>query len=290
MKGKTGSKNGIYLVIDSSNSQNGITDRLKTAVGLCWIARQNGVGFRFIHRAGFDIRDYLLPNKVPWSAELSDITRLPWKKQPIEYMQPYTGLPEFRPDRQYICRKYDGKNLIEMSNIPDWERVWRELFWEMFMPSERVKAALAGSVLPERYIAVNARFVNALGHNETADYNSPFPEEIQARLIAKVLEKAAACEKEAGLPAIIYSDSVTFLKAAAGQGFRTCDPDGVGHIMNSGVSENVILRTFVFLFQMSRAEKIYSVLNLEGVPANSLYKSQYPRYAAIIGDKPLLRL
>ena len=28
---------------------------------------------------------------------------------------------------------------------------------------------------------------------------------------------------------------------------------------------------------------------LEGIPENSLYKSQYPRYAAIIGDRPFIR-
>lgn len=68
-------KDGIYLIIDKGNCRCGITDRLKTAVGLCYLARQNGIGFYFIHRAGFDIRDYLVPYKIPWAAELADISR-----------------------------------------------------------------------------------------------------------------------------------------------------------------------------------------------------------------------
>ena len=33
------------------------------------------------------------------------------------------------------------------------------------------------------------------------------------------------------------------------------------------------------------AEKVYSILHLEGFPQNSLYNTQYPRYAAIIGTR-----
>ena len=56
-------KTGIFLIIDEDNSRCGITDRLKTAVGLCYAARCNDIGFHFIHRAGFDLRRYLLPNR-----------------------------------------------------------------------------------------------------------------------------------------------------------------------------------------------------------------------------------
>ncbi len=60
--------------------------------------------------------------------------------------------------------------------------------------------------------------------------------------------------------------------------------------MNGDVGEYVTLRTFVNLFQMAGAEKIYSILHLEGFPQNSLYNTQYPRYAAIIGNRPFVRL
>ena len=70
-------KDGIYLIIDEGNCRCGITDRLKTAVGLCYLARQNGIGFYFIHRAGFDIRDYLVPNNVPGDVECSDFSGAP---------------------------------------------------------------------------------------------------------------------------------------------------------------------------------------------------------------------
>ena len=283
-------KPGIFLIIDDSNSQCGITDRLKTAVGLCYVARLNGLDFRLIHSAGFDLRDYLAPNRTDWSAELSDISSVPGETQEIRYVAPYTDLPEFRKDRQYICREYIGNNLIEKWNVPDWQSVWRELFWEMFAPTELVRSALASSGMPEQYNAVAVRFINSLGHTENAAYNSPFEPETQERLIDAVLSRIAEIENDPALPLIVYSDSARFLKAAAANGCLTTDINGIGNIMNENAGDSVVLGTFVNMLQMSRAEKVFSVLRMEGFPENSLYKTQYPRYAAIIGDRPFIRL
>lgn len=284
------SRSGIYFVINNENDSRGITDRLKAAVGLCYIARLNNVPFKFIHQSGFDIRDYLAPNEVDWSAETSDIRRLPWRRKSLFYGPPFDDLPKLDPDVQYVCTSYAGKNVIEMTDVPDWQDVWRKLFWELFTPTKAVTDALASCTMPERYNTVNVRFINSLGTFERADYNAPLPPDEQARLIDKVLAKVDGCAQESDVPIIVYSDSIKFLNAAAACGFRTCDLDGVGHIGNLDVSELVCLKTFVYLFQMARSEKVYSILNLDGIPPNALYKSQYPRYAAIIGGKPFVRI
>ena len=283
-------RGGLYFIIDDSDSFCGITDRLKTAVGLYWVALQNGVGFKFIHTAGFDIRDYLVPNKVEWSAELSDITKLPWKKKKLDYIPPFNGVPSLKKNKTYICKRYIGKNIIEMLDVPEWQKVWRGLFNDLFAPSELVRKTVEDYDLPERYAVVNARFINSLEQSENVDYNSPLPPEERRRLIDSVLEKVALCQAGSEVPVIVYSDSETFLKAVSENGFRICDPTGTGNIMNQGVSDMVKLMTFVNFFHMARAEKIYSILNVEGFPANCLYKTQYPRYAAILGDKPFVRI
>lgn len=283
-------ESGIYLIIDENNSHCGITDRLKAAVGLCYVAKQNNLNFKLIHRAGFDLREYLIPNKINWSADLSDITRFPWRKKKIIYHPPLNDYPDFKNNIQYICKDYIGKNIIEMKGIPDWQKLWRDLFWDMFKPSPKVMDTLDQISLPDRYAVVNVRFINALGFCEATDYNAPFPEEIQERIIQSVLSKIAECERESDVPIVLYSDSVRFLRIAEEKGYQICNPDGVGHIMTKGIGDMVNLMTFVFMLQMSKAEKVYSILNLENLPSNSLYKSQYPRYAAIIGDKPFIRL
>ena len=282
-------KDGIYFIIDNNNCRCGITDRLKAAVGLYYLARIHGLNFHFIHQASFDLRDYLAPNKVPWSAELSDLSPFHEKRREIKYVAPYTDLPEFQKGYQYICRRYIGNNLIEKWDVPDWKTVWRELFWELFTPTEIVRKGMAAESLPEHYSAVVIRFINSLGHTENADYNKPFDPDMQQKLIEAALEKVAACSEASEFPIIVYSDSARFLKEAASSGFKTTDINGIGNIMNENIGDYVTLRTFVNMFQMSEAEQVYSILHLDGLPENSLYKTQYPRYAAIIGNKPFIR-
>ncbi len=282
--------NGLFFIIDEHNSHNGITDRLKAAVGLYYIAKCNGADYHLIHQAGFDLREYLQPNGVQWSAELSDIESSLQETHMIEYLPPFKDIPELDPSQQYVCRRFIGKNIIEMMCVPDWQHVWRDLFLELFSPAEKVLDALAQTVMPDRYVAINARFINSLGPFEDADYNTPLPAEMQEVLIDKVLSKASECAAESSLPAVISSDSVRFMEEAKKRGFQTIDPDGTGHIMNPDATDLVYLKTFVNFFLLARAEKIYSILHVDGVPENSLYKTQYPRYAAIVGDKPFIRI
>ena len=280
----------LYFVIDRSNCGGGLTDRLKAIVGLYYIASCNGLGFKFIHNAHFDMRDYLVPNLVPWSAELSDLPRLPWKRKRFDYMLPFDRIPVLRPDKDYVCRRYIGKNIIEMAGIPDFEAVWGKAFLDLFSPSEKVAAELAKIKMPERYSIINARFINSLGWTENATYNAPLPVGERERLIEAVLDKAEACAGEATSPVIVYSDSLPFLEAAAARGFNICDPGGVGNLMNEGISDRVLLMNFVNFFHMSKAETIYSILHVDGFPSNCLYKTQYPRYASFVGGGKFIRI
>lgn len=282
-------ESGIYLIFDRNNSHCGITDRLKAAVGLYYVARLHGLGFHLIHEAGFDLQDYLAPNEILWPARRSDLSSFPGDQAHIRYLAPYSDFPEFRRGCQYICEEYIGNNLLEKWDVPNWQRVWRELFHELFAPAEIVREALADDDMPERYTAVVIRFINSLGYSEDVEYNEPLAPRIQERLMDATLEKVAACAGTSDSPIVVYSDSARFLKRAAAVGYLTTDERGVGNIMNGNVGDYVILRTFVNLFQIAEAERVYSILHLDGFPENSLYKTQYPRYAAIIGGKPFIR-
>ena len=284
------SHSGLFFYLNQKNSPNGITDRFKAIVGLYYIAKQNGLDFHLIHRAGFDLRDYLRPNKVQWEAGLVDILNVPWKLRRYNYLPPFDGVPVLESGFTYVCKHYVGKNNIESMDLPDWQDLWRKLFLELFTPGEAVLDALSEARMPEHYTAVNARFVNSLGTFETTDYNAPLPEDAQRALIEAVLQKVSECENASNAPVVVSSDSARFLKVASESGFRTIDREGIGHIMNPGAGELVALKTFVNFYLLARAEKVYSILNVDGFPSNSLYKTQYPRYAAIVGGKPFERV
>lgn len=282
-------KNGLYFVIDRQCSC-GITDRLKAAVGLYYLARNHNIRFRFIHTAGFDIREYLQPNTVPWGAELSELAFFPWNATRFTYAQPYDNIPQFLPGHQYICRSFIGNNILEKQNVPDWENLWRKLFNELFVPARKVLDAMADSTLPENYAVVNARFINSLGRFEQVNYNAPLSEEIQLQLIDAVLKKVDECQKTTSAPVIVYSDSIRFLEAASAHGFQICDTSLIGHIADPNAGGRVLLGNFVNFFQIANASAVYSIRSVEGFPKNCLYTTQYPRYAAIVGNKPFIRV
>ena len=280
----------ITFVIDDSNCQCGLTDRLKAAVGLCYIALKNNLDYKFIHIAGFDMRDYLAPNKIQWSAEPTDGIEYAPNAQMIRYVAPYDDLPIFGNDINYICREYIGNNVLEWWNVPDWQRKWRELFWDMFAPTDIVVNEMNASRIEGEYTAVVVRFINSLGYTENADYNAPFPYGIQNEIIEAVLQRIEEIKMKASSPLVVYSDSRRFLTKAKERGYVITDIEGVGNIMNGDPGTYVILRNFVHLFQIAQAKEVYSILHLDGFPDNCLYKTQYPRYAAIIGDKPFIRV
>ena len=281
---------GIYFVIDDRNCRGGMTDRLKAAVGLYYLARSNEVPYKFIHTAEFDIRDYLVPNRVDWSAEPSEVGWLPWQKRQFSYVMPFDDLPEFEPGKQYLCRRYGGNNILEKTGVPNWRQEWRKLFWELFRPSDLVQDAIDHIEMPERYAVENARFVNSLGQSEATSYNSPLPDAEQERLIDAVLETASKCERDSDVPVVVYSDSVRFLQAAAESGFSICDPTGVGNVINRGLGEHVRLMLFVNMLLIAQAEQVYAIRTVDGFPTNSLYQSGYARYSAIIGGRPFIKV
>ena len=134
---------------------------------------------------------------------------------------------------------------------------------EIRIESGQVIQVLREMELPERYLAINARFINSLGHFETSDYNTPLPQEIQEQVIDSVLHKMIECKGQEEQEMIVFSDSIRFLKAARAYGFRTIDPLTVGHIMNFECDEKICLYTFVYFYAMAYADKIHSILHVE---------------------------
>ena len=67
---------------------------------------------------------------------------------------------------------------MEQHEVTEWQKIWKDLFWKMFQPSEKIKLALSERKLPDRYAVVNARFINALGWFEKTSFNKT-PESVK---------------------------------------------------------------------------------------------------------------
>ena len=280
---------GLFLIIDEKNPIGGLMDRLKAIVGLYYMAKQSGIPFRLIHRAGFNMSDYLVPASVQWEADYKDLSSSLLYTRRIRYKPPFKKLPELKHGLQYQCRDYWGKNLLEFIGIDDWRTLWRSLFFELFTPGRSLELNLRDKRPGHNYIAVHTRFVNSLGTFEDHPYNAPLPGEKADEVIRKTLERIDVLQQETGVGALLFSDSHFFLEQAASHGFEVAGTENIGHIKYAD-SMDVSMKTFTDLFLMTEAQAVYSMLHVDDSVPDCLYRSQFPRYAAVIGDKPFIRV
>ena len=158
-----------------------------------------------------------------------------------------------------------------------WESKWKELFFELFTPSEHLQKLLKERSIEGEYAAVHIRFVNALDPFEE-EYGSHLSDREKEDLIKQCLSALRDIRQaEMDRRIIVFSDSVRFLERAKSNGFSTLDLSGIGHI---SFSKNELIhdKTFIDFFAMAKAEKVYSIRG------RNLYNSVFSRYAAVIGN------
>ncbi len=272
--------NGIYLIMDENHGQKhpGLVDRIKAIVGIFYIAQQNNQPFYLLHNASFRMEDYLCPNKINWVCDNSDLSRSFWNTELFRYTMPFSSIPALsRTDIQYHCIQYEGKNILELLDVPEWQRIWRNCFWQLFKPSKKILKGIEEKKPQQKYMSVHTRFVNALENTEKSNYNTGLNQLEKERLIRKVLDTIHEIENN-GIRALVFSDSKTFLQAAEEDGLLVLGAKDVGHVTFSN-DEQIIFKAFIDLFIMSQGEEVYSI------QGNVLYASAFSKYAAIIGDR-----
>ena len=83
-----------------------------------------------------------------------------------------------------------GYDIISSNHVLDAESVWRNLFLELFKPSQALNECLnCCSLDSSGYVAVHLRFVNALENFEKDQFNS-LTEDKRENLIQRCLNRA----------------------------------------------------------------------------------------------------
>lgn len=267
-------KSGIVMFYSDKFgiSYPGLVDRLKSIVGVYAYAKTNGYNFYLVHNSSFEMEKYLKPNLVKWNIDASEITNNLCGMRFFDYL-PYKRMPrKLEKNIQYHCYFFHGSNF--QSELQDCS-VWKDLFDELFLPSEHLERLLDKQVVPQEYISVHIRFVNSLGSFEK-DSRQVLEKSEQEKLIDKclcALQKIKDSRKETVL---VFSDSSKFLAIAEKNGFDVLSTENIGHVSFAN-DENTYDKVFIDLFTMSRSK---SVVSIRG---EYLYNSAFPQYAAIIG-------
>ena len=257
--------NVFFFVIAPRIKHPGLADRMKAIINSYNIAKMNGYQFKIVFKTPFCLEDYLVPNRVDWVAGFSDLkysiqgTRF-FNELNFLKEDSWKGRTHLVKNKEYHCYSYVGNRQPKI--FPESGYEWSKLYHELFRPTPRLQAAIDACGYQERsYVAVHLRFVNALENFEdvTCCDNALRTEEEKLNLINRCKQGLMRIKEEnEGCHVLVFSDSKRFLDSLDGVPVEVLSHDNVGHV-SFGAGDDATLKTFVDLYMIARAKKVYRI-------------------------------
>ena len=275
--------NRVIAIFTEKTTSTGLVDRLRTACTGYIMAKESGLDFYLYHDLGFELSDYLLPNKVDWKIEWDSISFNPEYTSILAFYSIFRKLA--RVNRDYHV--YQSEKPVD-TFTPD-KKMYSDnsVFNELFRFSDAIinKAHEYLQLLhigSQEYTAVHCRFLNFFELVETTGSVTSTEQE-RENMIHAVHETIQEIYRETGLPVILFSDSNMFLNATHPE-FVHVIPGVAGHVSRHKDDEEIIKKTFVDLYIMSKAKTMFCI------SGKNLYQSGFSRFAATIGNIPFKRV
>ncbi len=257
--------NTFFFVIAPNVKHPGLADRMKAIVNCYQIAKKNGYDFRIIFDIPFKLSDYLEPCAQDWRADLTDLRyrvgkTLFFDERRMITEDSWKGHTTLKKGKEYHCYSYVGNRYPKV--FPESGYEWSKLYAELFKPTLRLNEAIAACGFQDRsYIAVHLRFVNALENFEEVSCcdNSLDSEEKKQDLIRRCKEALLRIKnRHADCRILVFSDSKRFLNSLEDMPVETLDSGNIGHV-SFGTNDDATLKTFLDLYMISRAQKVYRI-------------------------------
>lgn len=277
----------VICLFDGRTDHYGMTDRLRGIVSAYDVAKQMGYDFRIWFVNPFRLEDYLLPNKVDWRIDESEISYNPADSR-IMYCGSNGTLVEPFFQRLWFkkCFREAPRQVHVYTNahlLPRGQR-FGQLFHELFKPSEALEQAIQTYTAPlQRYCTMSLRFQRLLGdfhERDGVDIPAEEQQQLMDRCVSKIDElHSSLCPDQS---VMLMSDSVRFLQYAASRlPYVHYVPGNVLHIdFCSNTPEDVNIKLFADILIISRAERVFLL------QTGRMYNSGFPRRAAQIGNVP----
>jgi len=289
LTGRPVEKPMLISVVDHRRKTKGLTDRFKGIVSVYALAKAQGIPFRCVFTHPMELADFLVPNTYNWIPRLEELSesarevrfRIMNKQPPLRRITNLFPLKK----QVYIYAKVDYLDQINRKYNQQYQ--WGELFKELFKPApaleERLKMHL-DHIGSNQYIACVFRFQSLLGDFKEYRFKS-LPEPGRQQLIERNIHALQQITEQSKVPVLVTSDSTTFLSAANQLAHVYTIPGKVVHIDNVADAEmEVYMKSFLDFLMLSRAQHIYCI------GTNKMYPTDFPAYAAKIGNIPFERI
>ncbi len=286
----------VIFMVDKTTTV-GLSDRLRGAIFIYNSIKELhkkgiDVDFKINFTYPFELSQYLEPNAYDWKISPDQISYNSEQSEVIDlYHRPKVSDIEIRAHRKYLQSRVIKSPCRQIHVYSNIIAPFSDSFNELFKPSASLQQALNShqQALDSEagYISASFRFLNLLGDfNEVIDCKTLDKQE-QERLISRCLDELKKIHsREPNRSILVASDSCTFLKIAQAELPYVYIIEGeITHMGNTeDGSFELHLKTFIDYLMIAGAEKIYLLRT------GDMYKSEFPRTAAMINNRPFERI
>lgn len=278
----------IYFMADGKIIHGGIGDRIYGIVALYNFCKLEGKKFNIFFVSPFNLHDYLEPNLYDWEDNLDYICYNSKVSKALI-------VKNTRKDNSYylgkkVCACSAIRQLHVYTNSHVIDKSFSKLFNELFKPSQVLKSEIEKNLegISGKYISITFRFQQLLGDFKEGNYQTLARKEKEI-LIEKCLNaiQNVKNENQNVSSVLVTSDSTYFLEKVKSKfSYVYVIPGKVSHVDYTDVPEKLAyLKSFVDLFMISKAEKIYCY------STGAMYKrSGFARLASLITDRPYYKI
>lgn len=302
-KEKRPNKATIIYMSDKKAHYGGFCDKLNRIVFLFTASKQLDCDFKIYCDTPFNLPQYLVPNETDWLIDERNIVYDKNKTVAVFSVDFECEIPEISgietkitpPSQQNFIETINGladkyEQILCYFHFPVNNVNFQVPYRRLFMPSQNLQNMIAQNLekTGADFVAAHFRFQKLLG--DFSDCNLPdfvvLDERQKNILIERCLNVLSEISRQNdGFKILVCSDSASFLKSAKKLDFVFVVSGCENRIIHThiddyrSVGKDAAQKLFTDLFLMSRAKKIYSVVE------DKMYAySSFARTAALINN------
>lgn len=282
------SKYYIYMC-DGKIHHGGLADRLHGIVSTYAYCKEFNKDFKIYYTYPYNLKEFLLPNKYNWEITKEELIYDKNIAKPV-LISRRQSVKEQKKLAKKLLENTKSQTHVYTNMKYDYDNNFKFLFKELFKPSKYLSDAIKEqqNLLNKNYISITFRFQQLLG--DFKEGNFPIIKNNQERINlinnCKKFIEYVHNENQEIEKILVTSDSITFLNYISDINYVYTIPGRIIHMDYNGKDENlsVHLKSFLDLFMIANAKKIYSVVY------PPLFHSGFPFLASLINGNEYIEV
>lgn len=291
----------LVFMADGKWMHGGLTDRLRGMTSAYKFAKEHGLNFKIFHTSPFLLQEILQPNKIDWTIDETKISYDSAVAKPVLlYREDFENVSALERQLDASHEQFHLYSCVDTVN-----EKFPEYFNELFKPSPILAQELEkySEMLGASYTAISFRFQNKLGDfkeftfKELKDADKqelmnaalemlkadPAPEQVRGDKKAGMTVQGDNVSGMTTTKILVTADSPTFLaEAEKTPNVVTVKGKSIHIDFNSSKNAEDYLKAFTEFFLISKASKATLYRNRK----YETYPSNFPKYAALLGNVP----